>query len=779
MGYENQNSPMIRVDNKELKQELKSDFNTLSTGINTDINQFKNQTTAQLADKTNKTEHVYLQTQVNNLVLGAVGDGNNAEVVQARGNYPILNDRLTDFGNALNTGINNLLTNGDFSKGITGWTPINSILSVINKTMNVTGNGEHHSPAFMQLNSNGHLVIGKKYYFRFKARVTNTLSTAISYHDGSGYATIITKPIQNQWYDISIVFTPTAHYSAFVLRHAYADAATANGKVMEIQNFLAVCLTDSFGLGKEPTKEEMDDLVGKISNNWWDGSLQNSSFVKSLFEKIRKNDETIQQITAPPTKRDLEIIVPHNVYTVANDLTTSLIYGRNYSANLVIDHMFNLNEYDKDLRFKGKGDSFPIQSPFVNDGTDNGVIVNKGVVVNKEAITVEFESNDFNTSPKQFNHISTKASAGKNKKAFVLTIGDSISNGHLSDINRIDEVKPNQLVYWAKVKKLFEMDKIDAGDKSDEYNVFFLGQRTRRDIKIDYKGKSRTVSASAEAYGGWSLYSMLRHQNLMNGSQATWDLLGLGNSSGTDYTGSQAQRDLIASTNQTFTGKPVNPFFDNNKTGANRFSIAKWLERYRTLDDNGERLTLGNGTGSEITSANLNTINVCTPTHVYLQMGANDLGGRTTPEKFLSNVKEFVSTVREQLPNAIIGINLTQDYAGTFFPSKFKEFDNCKINYWGHDFHYKSAKLLLDWFKNKDEVAEKVFLIPNFFVQPSAYSMPYIKYSNPEAEADDLLEGSVRLIKYGAGPDIHPNYNANAAWAYQVYSWLKYTLTLS
>lgn len=35
-----------------------------------------------------------VQQQVNNLVLGAVGDGNNAEVVQARGEYSTLNDRL-------------------------------------------------------------------------------------------------------------------------------------------------------------------------------------------------------------------------------------------------------------------------------------------------------------------------------------------------------------------------------------------------------------------------------------------------------------------------------------------------------------------------------------------------------------------------------------------------------------------------------------------------------------------------------------------------------------
>lgn len=44
-----------------------------------------------------KTNIQSVQQQVNNLVLGAVGDGNNAEVVQARGEYSLLDDRLNIF----------------------------------------------------------------------------------------------------------------------------------------------------------------------------------------------------------------------------------------------------------------------------------------------------------------------------------------------------------------------------------------------------------------------------------------------------------------------------------------------------------------------------------------------------------------------------------------------------------------------------------------------------------------------------------------------------------
>lgn len=44
--------------------------------------------------KADNSEIDNVKNQINNLVLGAVGDGNNAEVIQARGNYQLLNDRL-------------------------------------------------------------------------------------------------------------------------------------------------------------------------------------------------------------------------------------------------------------------------------------------------------------------------------------------------------------------------------------------------------------------------------------------------------------------------------------------------------------------------------------------------------------------------------------------------------------------------------------------------------------------------------------------------------------
>ena len=59
----------------------------------------KAELSSQIKEKANISTTNNIQQQLNNLVLGAVGDGNNAEVVQARDNEQTLNERLSKIEN--------------------------------------------------------------------------------------------------------------------------------------------------------------------------------------------------------------------------------------------------------------------------------------------------------------------------------------------------------------------------------------------------------------------------------------------------------------------------------------------------------------------------------------------------------------------------------------------------------------------------------------------------------------------------------------------------------
>ena len=78
---------------------------------------------------------------------------------------------------------------------------------------------------------------------------------------------------------------------------------------------------------------------------------------------------------------------------------------------------------------------------------------------------------------------------------------------------------------------------------------------------------------------------------------------------------------------------PDNPFYDYEKAKAwdgdspmykTAFSIKKYLSRYKTLDDDGTtRLSVGSTAGSRVT--NSSSYDVCTPTHIAISLGTNDM----------------------------------------------------------------------------------------------------------------------------------------------------------
>ncbi|MHB8124635.1 MAG: LamG-like jellyroll fold domain-containing protein [Desulfitobacteriaceae bacterium] len=166
---------------------------------------------------------------------------------------------------------NNAISNGDFANSTTGWAGTNSTLAAVGNTLSVTGNGTAINPrtyAYAPVAQIG----ARKILVRFKVRVTNTACSEIFiYWDGvtTGAAiTTITNPTQNAWYTINLIVSPNFSTTnpQIYIRHVYADAATANGKVMEVQQVVAVDLTAKFGTGNEPTLAWCDASIPFYSN---------------------------------------------------------------------------------------------------------------------------------------------------------------------------------------------------------------------------------------------------------------------------------------------------------------------------------------------------------------------------------------------------------------------------------------------------------------------------------------------------------------------------------
>jgi len=191
----------------------------------------------------------------------------------------------------------NEITNGNLAVGTTGWDGVNATISASNNILSVIGNGGSDSPYVAQYSSIPcYSLLNHIIYVRAKSKVTNTACTVLQIHaggttGGGGAFKEQFTPTQNQIYNLSGVFTVSPSFTGnllFLFVHRYADAATANGKVMEVQEVMAIDLTARFGAGNEPSLADCD----KRYANWFDGTqhtgpVKVTATGKNMFDKSK------------------------------------------------------------------------------------------------------------------------------------------------------------------------------------------------------------------------------------------------------------------------------------------------------------------------------------------------------------------------------------------------------------------------------------------------------------------------------------------------------------
>lgn len=175
--------------------------------------------------------------------------------------------------------LSNLIVNGDI-KDSSMWTAIYGTLSASSNILNVTGNGTNnwvyvHNPGILMYRGG----TGRKIWVSVRIRVTNSVCNQIALYVSNGTISpqlpTLTSPIQNVWYQMRGIIDLTMENNfRLYTRAGYPDAATANGKMMQVKDVMMFDLTEYFGTGNEPTAEEVAIMVDKKGVNLFDGELE-------------------------------------------------------------------------------------------------------------------------------------------------------------------------------------------------------------------------------------------------------------------------------------------------------------------------------------------------------------------------------------------------------------------------------------------------------------------------------------------------------------------------
>lgn len=490
-----------------------------------------------------------------------------------------------------------------------------------------------------------------------------------------------------------------------------------------------------------------------------------------------------------PISLDDKLILPKNVYAIQNTINGD--FSTNYNTNLWVQKFIR----DKKELYLNSKNNLNLNK-YINVGN-----------VDIDNISIAITGTGYIDKTVVIPRVSVKSTVLASAFPKVMYIGDSITsnryrNGDTTTVGSI----------WNMPKEISLKNKIDNGNSG--YNYLNIGREIKVNSTITYKSSTVPLVGYAQGKGGWTAFGYLRHPFrfwVYSNKQGAWDILGLTTALGRNYNGSDADNKTIATTNygvntplitvesynlMVFEGvianlgtwtasspqieacqsyidgiadgsKVTNEFFDYSKTGTNRFSISKYLERYKTLNDDGvTRLTVGSTAGSKVTDAT--TTDVCTPTNITICLGENDRLFYQDFVQISNDIIEFSTAIHSEYPNIHVGVALT-GIPGDMFPERNPDYVG--LFYQSH--HNTKTDLYKELTSRFGDVAtqktNKTYLIPTWHT-----GTPLSNSLTKEVVSEDEPN---KIIQVGNDDYNHPGYYHNRSAGIQVYGWVAYTFS--
>ena len=553
--------------------------------------------------------------------------------------------------------------------------------------------------------------------------------------------------------------TDVGHYVLFSIPFI----CTTKGLMKLSKNFSTITGTVTINILLDCTKFDLTTFSVVSGVNY---ILNIGVALAERYYSIFKKENTTFFLNKDGIKQDeslnaLNFISPTKIYTTCNDIEIWTENLKSNSLNIYVERLIKLNSkiYCKfsssnsiiknvsSRRFNHVEYALAglPNSDYANFNEDRHTINYNDLIIGDKIIS----------SPISFSHISSKSSLSRNKFIPILQIGDSVTEGAGSYSNSQTGF-PKQS--WAYLKYYFDKDNIiDNGNR----NIKMIGSRTTSNYILN----GNTINCFAEGYSGWTALNFLKTKTFVD-------------------------------TNRFY---DVDKIYSNSDLAAYgvKFSLQKYINRYRTLDDNGNRLyynnsgaTTGiggnvgyiyNGTSYVLSTSIIGTevvntlaFDVCTPKVIFLQLGFND--GST----YTQDMQYLINAIKEEFPNMIIAISFI-DASGCYYPELWDGWQGAEkdISFLepmnstnGYGYCKRLHDKMFDAYnsiKALENTVNSIYFINNNVIEPTANSVPRSDYSEP---------GLYGLKQYRPWANdayaYHPSNEAHSIWGYHNYSFINF-----
>jgi hypothetical protein len=222
----------------------------------------------------------------------------------------------------------NLVLNGEDFVDTTGWTPFSATQAIVGSNLVITGTGNSYCGSNYNVGLDD--PVGTKYYYQYTMRVQSTGCTKIGIRSSSTAvaSTEIANPVQNTWYTKSGGFTKTAAAGTATNVSPTQYYSSTTGKILEVQQLIAVNKTAIYGAGLEPS----DDDFGLLWGAWLSEYLKTEQARVDALE-VAAGDlatlETVQdEILTKQTAASMDYIFMTDMHAIDAHYEQSLEWMR-------------------------------------------------------------------------------------------------------------------------------------------------------------------------------------------------------------------------------------------------------------------------------------------------------------------------------------------------------------------------------------------------------------------------------------------------------------------
>ena len=332
------NSDVVKADKTYTDAQLALKADKATTYLRTEIDAKdalkadKTYTDTELAKKADKAD-AYTKAQVDGKdALKADKTYTDTELAKKADKATTYTKTETDTALATKAGkllATNLITNGDFSQGTTGWNIGGGSHTISGGKIKLNGNGATVTP---NINKSGFpLIVGRKYYIGFEFQSNDLTNDKLVRFEPTPYINIYNSKNLGAGRKSSVFTASSANNILVFMLNGYSNHTPTSEEWIEVGTIIVLDLTATFGAGNEPTKEQMGRLLAEFPNSWFDGT-QEILPLKTVNELLSEKANKAQEAWITPT--------------MLNGMTGTIQYRKNE---------FNRLEFRGDINYSAEG----------------------------------------------------------------------------------------------------------------------------------------------------------------------------------------------------------------------------------------------------------------------------------------------------------------------------------------------------------------------------------------------------------------------------------------